>query len=176
MNRSFLQKARDFAINSHGDQKYGDYPYEIHLGHVVNVLLRFGVMPDTECQINLMAAAWLHDVLEDTPVTYEQIEAAFNPEIARIVHSVTDEPGNTRRERKEKTYVKLAQNPDGVIVKLADRIANVEFSLVHGNIDLLDMYQKEQPGFEAAIKAALNTPLYNALLDHLKRCYTSYMQ
>lgn len=176
MNRPFLLKARDFAILCHGDQKYGEYPYEIHLGHVVNVLLRFGVMPDTESQLNLMAAAWLHDVLEDTPVTYKEIEDAFNPEVARIVFAVTDEPGATRRERKEKTYVKLAQNPDGVIVKLADRIANVEFSLIHGNIDLLYMYHKEQPGFEAAIKAALDTPLYHALLDHLKRCYACCMQ
>lgn len=176
MNRPFLQKARTFAIKSHGDQKYGDYPYEIHLGNVVSVLLRFGVVPDSETNVNLIAAAWLHDVVEDTPVTFEVLESVFNSEVARIVFAVTDEPGDTRKERKEKTYVKLAQSPDGVILKLADRIANVEFSLVHGNMDLVDMYHKEQPGFEAAIKAALDTPLYNALLDHLKRCYTLYMQ
>ncbi len=176
MDRPFLQKAREFAIQSHGEQKYGVYPYEIHLGNVVSVLLRFGVVPDSERNVNLIAAAWLHDVLEDTPVTYKEIEEAFNPQVAQIVFAVTDEPGATRKERKEKTYVKLAENPSGVIVKLADRIANVEFSLVHGNIDLVTMYHKEQPGFEAAVQAALHTPLYNALLDYLKQCYTLYMQ
>jgi len=175
MNRPILQKARTFAIEMHGSQKYGIYPYEIHLGHVVSVLLRFGVMPDNEHNVNLIAAAWLHDVLEDTPITYGALAAAFNPEIAKIVFAVTDEPGESREVRKERTYVKLATNPDGIIVKLADRIANVEFSLVHGNIDLLNMYQKEQPGFEAAIKAALDTPLYNELVKYLKLCYMSYL-
>ncbi|MFP9115282.1 HD domain-containing protein [Flavobacterium sp. RHBU_3] len=167
MNHPVIQKARAFAMASHGTQQYGNYPYEIHLGNVVTAMLHFGIKPDNNGHASLLAAAWLHDVLEDTPVTYDELQVAFTSEIAEMVFAVTDEPGANRKERKAKTYVKLAQNPDSVIVKLADRIANVEFSVVHGNASLLEMYRKEQPGFEAAIQPALISELHLEMLHYL---------
>jgi (p)ppGpp synthase/HD superfamily hydrolase len=175
MNRPFLQKARTFAIEMHRSQKYGIYPYEVHLGHVVSVLLRFGVMPDSEHNVNLIAAAWLHDVLQSTPITYTALEAAFNTEVAKIVFAATDEPDDNFDIARERALVKLTTHPAGAIVKLADRIADVEFSLISGYNDVLTGCKNDQPGFEAAIKAGLDNLVYRELLGYLKRCYTSYL-
>jgi (p)ppGpp synthase/HD superfamily hydrolase len=162
-----VYKARDFAMAKHGDQKYGIYPYEVHLGNVVTVLMRFGVFPDSEAHYQLLAAAWLHDVLEDTPVTYAEMEAEFGSVIAQMVFCVTDEEGVNRKERKAKTYIKLAKDPDAVIIKLADRIANTEFCLIHDNESLFGMYKKEQPGFQEALSPAVRPGVAENMMEYL---------
>lgn len=67
-----------------------------------------------------------------------------------MVYCVTDELGRNRKEKKEKTLPKTASNPDAIILKLADRIANIE----HGG--KVDMYRKEYQEFKGAL--FLNTP------------------
>ena len=67
-----------------------------------------------------------------------------------MVYCVTDEIGRNRKEKKAKTLPKTASNPDAIILKLADRIANIE----HGG--KIDMYAKEYDEFKGAL--FLNTP------------------
>ena len=67
-----------------------------------------------------------------------------------MVYCVTDELGRDREEKKKKTLPKTASNPDAIILKLADRIANIE----HGG--KVDMYVKEYSEFKGALY--LNTP------------------
>ena len=62
MRDTLIEEARNFAIKAHGHQKYGDSPYVVHLDAVAGTLERFGHAGDT----NLIAAAYLHDTLEDT--------------------------------------------------------------------------------------------------------------
>lgn len=138
-----ISKARQFAYKAHGNQCYGDgLPYVVHLQAVDSVLLSFGL---NDC--NLRMAAWTHDVLEDTNETYEHLLEEFGDFVANIVACVTEPKGGNRRWRHEQTYPKIAENAGAILVKLADRIANVEFG---GK--LVDMYRKEQEEFEAAIR------------------------
>ncbi len=171
MNYLPIYKARAFALAKHGDQKYGTYPYEVHLGNVVTALMRFGILPNSEANNRLLAAAWLHDVLEDTPGTYSELEAEFGAVITQMVFCVTDEEGANRKERKAKTYIKLARNPDAVIVKLADRIANTEFCLTHGNESLFAMYQKEQQAFEEALSSAIRPGASEKMMEYLNTLF-----
>lgn len=97
----------------------------------------------------LLAAAWLHDVAEDTATSIEEITKAFGPEVADIVHRVSDEPGANRKERKSKTYPKIRAQRGATIVKLCDRIANVEASRAVPK--KMKMYAEEYPEFRAAL-------------------------
>jgi len=80
----------------------------------------------------MVIAAFLHDVVEDTSVTFEEIRSLFGDEVARIVAGLTNEytkqayPKLTRKERKKLENQKIAQlTTDIKIIKLADRIDNL---------------------------------------------------
>jgi (p)ppGpp synthase/HD superfamily hydrolase len=94
------QEARSFAIASHAEQKYGDHPYSFHLDEVAALAAPFGE--------EAVVIAYLHDTVEDTGATIEEIEDRFGTAIAACVSLLTDEPGANRKERKAKTYAKLA--------------------------------------------------------------------
>lgn len=145
---SIINRAREFAIKAHSDQQYGTgKPYAYHLAKVADVLDRFHVKSN-----NMRAAAWLHDTLEDTKATLMDLNYQFGFNIADLVWAVTDAPGKNRAERHRKTFPKiLATGPDAVILKLADRIANVEEGLYYGPTDKLKMYVQEYPEFARAL-------------------------
>jgi (p)ppGpp synthase/HD superfamily hydrolase len=140
--------ARAFAYAAHLGQKYGEANYITHLDHAVDVARRFGVRAP-----GLIAAVYLHDTIEDTKVTFEDLVAVFDLGIARLVYAVTDKPGKNRAERHEATFPGiLAVGYPAVLVKLADRLANVETSARGPNKSKLAMYRKEYPRFRAALK------------------------
>ena len=148
---SAVEKAKLFALKAHGDQKYGESPYEKHLQDVADVIAEYIDIGDPSLAV-LLIGAWLHDVIEDTDVTFQQVFEEFGRHVARIVLACTDEPGKNRRERHERTYPKLmAAGREAIAVKLADRIANVKHSLAH-NHGMLQMYQKEYPAFKQALR------------------------
>lgn len=137
--------ARGYAILQHGSQLYDGRPYSYHLEAVSAVLERFGHMSP-----ELRAAAWLHDVVEDTEATAEDVSASFGRRVGELVWAVTSEPGKNRKERNALTYPKIRATAGATVLKLADRIANVEHSLT-GDGRLLGMYKKEHPAFKAAL-------------------------
>jgi (p)ppGpp synthase/HD superfamily hydrolase len=139
------KEARMVAVKAHSNQSYDEiFPYEKHLDDVVDVLKRFGFSG------KFIVAGYLHDAIEDDGISYNDINRHFNTEVAEMVYCVTDELGRNRKEKKEKTLPKTASNPDAIILKLADRIANIE----HGG--KIDMYAKEYQEFKGAL--FLNTP------------------
>ena len=145
-----VKAAASVAAVKHKDQLYGKvHPYVKHLKDVSDVLTRFGV-DDPE----MHAAAWLHDVVEDTDMTVDQLKMIFGGRIADLVYRVTNEPGKNRKERHEKTYGKIKSSEDAVQLKLADRIANVEQSFLEGNPDMLGMYRKEHVSFKEVLHTA----------------------
>lgn len=161
-----FEQARQLAIAAHGDQAYGNKPYEYHLCAVVDVLKRFGASLDDTDTAPLLIAAWLHDSLEDTSLSRDEVERQFGAEVAELVWRVTDEPGATRKERKPATYRKTRENETAIVLKLADRIANVEASLETSS-ELLSMYRREQPEFKAALHSASTGDLAARMWDHL---------
>lgn len=149
-----ITQAKKFATEKHvldNRQVYGNVlPYTHHLADVERVLLRFSFVDDV-----IRAAAWLHDVVEDTrdkpnEVRVRDIKELFGEEVARLVEAVTSEPGPNRKTRNALTYPKIAAAGERAVgLKLADRIANVEFS---GGAS--DMYKEEHPEFSRQLKGA----------------------
>jgi (p)ppGpp synthase/HD superfamily hydrolase len=113
---------------------------------------------------DLLVVALLHDVLEDCAsagITKEIIENNFGKIVADDVWRLTDEPGKNRKERKLKTYHKIRGSQNATIVKLWDRIANVESCIDKNeekNRDYLNMYMKEYYTFKAALWNGENDP------------------
>lgn len=147
-------KSREFAIKWHGDQKYGDHPYVKHLDDVYAVANEFiNCIDFYEVCANIddvYDACYLHDILEDTKVSYGELYMNFSWETVNIIQNVTDEPGPTRKIRKRNTWHKIRSSSLSTFVKLCDRIANVQNSKKN-NPQLFKMYQKEFPLFEAAL-------------------------
>lgn len=140
-----LRHVKFFAAVKHAGQTYAGLPYTHHLAAVEQVLRRFNITDE-----DMLTAAWLHDVVEDTPTKRKDVEEMFGTEVARLVHAVTNEDGPNRKTRHALTYPKIREAGDKAIrLKLADRIANVEAG---GN--LVGMYRKEYEDF----KRALYTP------------------
>ena len=135
---SLLDKAIEFATQKHAAQRYDAFPYTKHLSDVDAVLIRFGINDE-----NMRCSAYLHDTIEDTATNYGEIKNNFNTEIAEIVYAVTDEVGRTRKERQEKTYPKLAKNSAAIVLKLADCIANIEYSIASKNTKMVELYRSE---------------------------------
>jgi guanosine-3',5'-bis(diphosphate) 3'-pyrophosphohydrolase len=143
MTLSTVDDARNFALMAHRNQRYSDQPYSVHLEHVVAVLHRYDINNP-----EIIAAAWLHDVIEDTEVSPRAMQQ-FGSYVAHLVWCVTNQPGANRRERNAGTYPKIRSNRHAILVKLADRIANAECS--HKGGGKLDMYRKEYAGFRDAL-------------------------
>jgi (p)ppGpp synthase/HD superfamily hydrolase len=153
--REGFNKARELAARAHGEQKYGKYPYTYHLKKVEEALRRFGYDPDSAededhvaLSWDLVTAAWLHDVIEDTQVTRSEISQQFNHRVASLVWAVTNPVGGNRAWRASKVYPKIINTPYALILKLADRIANVEAS-VETKSGLINMYAKEWDAFQS---------------------------
>lgn len=141
-----VARARAFALAAHGEQRYGDQPYSVHLDAVAEILTPFG----EEAQV----VGYLHDVVEDTPVSLEMLRTEFGERVAKLVSLVTDEPGANRRERKARSNAKLAavsaEDALALVVKAADRLANLRASAVGGADSKLGMYRREHPDFRQA--------------------------
>jgi len=115
------KEARMVSIQAHGNQTYDEiFPYHKHLDDVTDVLKRFGFSG------KYIVAGYLHDIIEDTALSYNKVKYYFGFEVAEMVFCVTDELGRDRSEKKKKTLPKTASNPDAIVIKLADRIANIE--------------------------------------------------
>ena len=137
---------------------YGAVPYIEHLDAVANVLREFGNFDD-----ELLAAAYLHDVIEDAGVTNVDLKLKFGEEIALLVVLVTDQPGKNRAERHAKTYPGIALHPKAVTLKLADRIANVRTSLGISDPKMLWMYRKEYPEFKRYLQGEHHLAMWREL-------------
>ncbi len=127
------ERALAFAREAHGSinqrRKYTGEPYIVHPIAVAEIVRS---VPHTEAMI---AAALLHDVVEDTPVTIEDIQAEFGEEIAGLVDWLTDvsrpSDGN-RRKRKHLDLLHTAKAPAAAkTIKLADLIDNTRTISVH---------------------------------------------
>ena len=110
----------------------------------------------------------IRDILEDTGVSLGLLVEMFGTDCADYVWAVTDEPGVNRKERKAKTYPKIRGNETATRIKLADRIANVGFSIETKNERMFRMYKKEHPEFVSILRTNTDTidPLYY-MWEHL---------
>jgi (p)ppGpp synthase/HD superfamily hydrolase len=120
------QRAREFATKAHAGQqrKYTGTPYVVH---PIRVAERVAERPDATQE--MVAAAYLHDVVEDCGITLLEIETAFGRDVARIVDGLTNKTKGmtaSRAERKRLDRLHLSKQPKAVkIIKLIDRVDNL---------------------------------------------------
>lgn len=129
-----FEAAVRFALDAHGDQEYGEgIPYSYHL-HAVdqNFIKRNGY----EFNDTARMVVWLHDVVEDTEVTLEQIEEAFGPRIAHTVDCLTKRWGETYA-----VYLTRVNSDDlATEVKFCDASANMMQNIREGNYKRAQKY------------------------------------
>ena len=120
-----LLKALAFAAHKHRDQRRKDVessPYINHPIALANILCNEGYVTDT----SVICAALLHDTVEDTDATPEELEREFGKEIRVIVMDVTDDKTLKKAERKLRQIEHAAHICDQAkLVKLADKISNL---------------------------------------------------
>jgi guanosine-3',5'-bis(diphosphate) 3'-pyrophosphohydrolase len=122
---ALLLKALAFAAHKHRDQRRKDAeasPYINHPIALADVLVNEGGVTDIET----LCAALLHDTVEDTATTHQELVDAFGSRIARIVAEVTDDKSLSKAERKRLQVEHAALlSPEAKLVKLADKISNL---------------------------------------------------
>ena len=122
---ALLLEALAFAAHKHRDQRRKDAeasPYINHPIALADVLVNEGGVTDVE----VICAALLHDTVEDTATTHEELVNAFGSRIARIVAEVTDDTSLAKEERKRLQIEHAASlSHEARLVKLADKICNL---------------------------------------------------
>ncbi len=125
--KKWIGKAYEFAQNAHATHtRASGEPYFVHIHAVAKILAELGMDAKT------IVAGFLHDIIEDTNVTEEGIEKEFGPDVLFLVNGVTKlgkvkYRGEVRHvESLRKFFVAMAEDVRVIIIKLADRLHNVQ--------------------------------------------------
>ena len=127
LNPEKLNKAYDFAVKAHRNQKRasGD-PYSVHPIEVANILT------DLKLDSATITTGLLHDTIEDTHATYETIKGEFGDEVAELVDGVTKisvlentAASNSKAENFRKLILATSKDIRVLLVKIADRLHNM---------------------------------------------------
>lgn len=163
MRRFIVNDAIRFAYERHGDQRYAGQPYSYHLDRVDEELCRFGHFAPP-CR----AAAFLHDVLEDTTTTREELRERFGSTVEGLVWSCTG-IGENRKARNADIATKIMAFPLGAPVKTADRLVNHDTTLrdpglnFQPSIPHCRMYMAERESFIAMVRPHISSSMLAAL-------------
>lgn len=152
---NFLQNVEHWSITAHSDTNhyYDEYlPYEFHLRMVVKAAKDFIKLVPKEKREDVIAACWLHDSIEDARKSYNDIKNITNQYVAEMVRAVTNYGrGRDRNERMpDFVYDDIKNTEFATFVKLADRIANVQYSKMTGS-SMFKKYSKEQEHFKTKL-------------------------
>lgn len=152
-------------------------PYEFHLRMVHTAAQRhIGLIPDMNdgeesFRDSVLLAAFGHDLIEDTRVSYNDVKSQLGYYAANIIYACSNEKGKTRAERaNDKYYEGIRNTPGAVFVKLCDRIANVQYSKMTGS-RMFEMYSKENANFVEKLGYSEKhelSPLFNELIELFK--------
>lgn len=119
--RADLRRALAFARARHADQtrRGSDTPYWVHLVRVAMELAAWG-----QSDPPLLQAALLHDTVEDTPTSVDEIRVGFGPQVAVLVEWLTA-PDEPEAERRYYARLQSESPPAARVLKLADRVDNL---------------------------------------------------
>ena len=133
-----IQKAKDLALEKHKDlcrPNASAQPLTEHLGEVAAMVEKCGLSD------NAIAAAWLHDIVEDTGVTFEDIDKIFGADVLRMIEGLTDPTpfiDMPLEQRKQAQADRLCDKDDDIkIIKICDQISNTQSVLYDPPTDWL---------------------------------------
>ena len=163
------ERARQFAAEAHGSidqrRKYTGEPYIVHPIAVAEIVRS---VPHTE---EMLAAALLHDVVEDTPVSIEEIETEFGPVVAELVGWLTDVSRPSDGNRKKRKHLDLLHTakspPEAKTIKLADLIDNT-LSISRYDRSFWPVYRREKEALLQVLKEG-DATLWRAAATQTKR-------
>ena len=120
-----VSEAAEFAARRHNGMARkgrGNEPYINHLAEVANLLSAATDGADAE----LVAAGWLHDTIEDTGTTREELARKFSERVASLVVECTDDMNLPKAERRRLQIVNAShKSPSARLIKIADKISNI---------------------------------------------------
>lgn len=166
--------AQVLATFVHRGQKYGTKSYMAHLEEVAELVRDWGD--------NAVVTAYLHDSIEDTQLSISTIDDLFGEFVSEAVGYLTDPPYATRKQRKAAAYAVLAslqyngESQTGLssaalalVVKAADRVANVRACIRDKKDSMLEMYRKEHQEFYTAVyRPGLNEDFIHELNERFQ--------
>ena len=124
-NSSLVLKAAQFAALKHRDQRRKDVEASPYINHPIAVALAIADIGGIE-EPEILAAALLHDTLEDTKTTVSELDALFGETVRSYVEEVTDDKSLSKEERKQNQVEHAATLSRGAtLIKLGDKILNV---------------------------------------------------
>ncbi len=168
-------RAYRFAAAAHQGQKYPgtDWSYTVHLGFVsVEVLAALRAEPGYDEDLAVQVAL-LHDVLEDTSVPYDNLQAAFGEAVARGVLALSKNKALPKEEHLVDSLARIRQQPGEIwMVKMADRISNLQPPPYYWSADKIVQYQVEAAEILGALGAA--SDFLAARLRQKIETYTAY--
>ena len=159
-----LDKVLQFATEAHSGQvrKYTGLPYVTHVQEVASIVAEHGGTDE------MIAAALLHDTVEDTPTTFEDIRSRFGDDVTHFVWFLTDisrpEDGN-RAVRKAMDRAHVARGPKEVqVIKLADMISNGK-DILTNDPSFAKVYIPELRALLDSLTLVKDHPLYNKAME-----------
>lgn len=165
LEHPLVQKAREFATDAHGRheqvRRYTNEDYIVHPRAVAERVARY--LPEPE----VLAAAWLHDVVEDTDVDLEEIRQLFGDDVALLVDQLTSGPHGPELERAERKLLDRLQLAQADIraktIKLADIIDNTH-TIAERDPEFAALYLPEKYAMLQVLKQG-----HPELFDHAKQ-------
>jgi len=120
--KELIEKAKAFATNCHKTQtrKFDGKPYIVHPEAVASLVDQFGGSPE------MVAAAWLHDVVEDCGITVRDLIEHFGTQVSGLVWELTSPKDLNKSKKAEYLLDKMnTMSSDALTIKLCDRLNNV---------------------------------------------------
>jgi guanosine-3',5'-bis(diphosphate) 3'-pyrophosphohydrolase len=125
-----VSEAAAFAARRHNGMMRkgrGNEPYINHLAEVANLLATATDGEDAE----LVAAGWLHDTIEDTETTREELARNFSERVAALVVEVTDDMSLPKDKRRQKQVEDAPhKSPGAKLIKIADKVSNIRARII----------------------------------------------
>jgi guanosine-3',5'-bis(diphosphate) 3'-pyrophosphohydrolase len=120
-----VSEAAELAASRHNGQTRkgrGEEPYINHLAEVANMLSVVTNGDDAE----LVAAGWLHDTIEDSETTHDELAQRFGPRVAGLVEECTDDMSLPKGERRQRQIIDAPKkSPSARLIKIADKVSNI---------------------------------------------------